>query len=140
MVAERTALVNQIRGYLAEFGIVVRKGINWARKQLPKILENADNGNPVLAREMFAEMYKELVRLDENIAGIDGRFERLLAQEERCRKLAKLEGVGVMTATAFVATLGEPSVFKNGRQVAAWLGLTPGEHSKETTRDHQTRR
>ena len=61
----------------------------------------------MLAREMFAEIYQELVRLDENIAGIDGRLKKLLAQDERCRKLAKLKGVGVMTATAFVATLGD---------------------------------
>jgi transposase len=129
LVAQRTALINQTRGYLAEFGVVIRKGASWARRQLPEVLEDAENGIPVAAREAFAELYEELIALDERISSQDRRLKAVFDTDSACRKLAAVEGVGVLTATAFVATLGDPTVYKNGRQVAAWLGLTPREHS-----------
>jgi transposase len=129
LMGERTALINQIRGYLIEFGLVIRKGASWVRRELPSILEDAENGIPWAAREVFAELYEELVSLDDRLKIQDRRLRTVFDADPQCKKLAAVEGVGVLTATAFVATIGDPTVYKNGRQVAAWLGLTPREHS-----------
>lgn len=130
LIGKRTALINQIRGYLAEFGIVIRKGASWVRRELASILEDAENTIPWAAREMFAELYDELVGLDDRLKKQDGRLRAVFDADPMCKKLAAGEGLGALTATAFVATIGDPTVYKNGRQVAAWLGLTPREHSR----------
>ncbi len=129
LIGQRTALINQIRGYLAEFGIVIRKGARCVRRELPSILEDAENGVPWSAREMFGGLFEELVALDDRLKKQDGRLRAVFDAYPQCKKLAAVEGVGVLTATAFIATIGDPAVYKNGRQVAAWLGLTPREHS-----------
>lgn len=129
LIGQRTALINQIRGYLAEYGIVVRKGANSMRRELPLILEDAENDIPWAAREMFADLHEELRAVDDRLARQNRRLKAVFDADPQCRKLATVEGVGVLTATAFVATIGDPAVYKNGRQVAAWLGLTPREHS-----------
>jgi transposase len=129
LIGQRTALINQIRGYLAEFGIVIRNGAAWVRKQLPGILEDADNGVPWMAREMFSELYNELALLDDRINKQDRRLKAIFDTDPVCRRLTDVEGVGVLTATAFIAAIGDPRAYKNGRQVAAWLGLTPRGHS-----------
>jgi transposase len=84
---------------------------------------------PCSARETFAELYEELVSLDEQLQKQDRRLKAIFEADPVCRKLGAVEGVGVLTATAFIATIGDPKVYKNGRQIAAWLGLTPREHS-----------
>ena len=128
-VGERTALVNQIRGLLAEYGIVVAQGITRIRRALPGILEDAENGLPDLAREVFAELYYRLIELDRQIADHDRRINRLAEHSEAARRIMQLEGIGPLTATAIVATVGNGRCFKNGRQFAAWLGLTPRQNS-----------
>ena len=128
-VAERTALVNQIRGLLSEYGIVVAQGIARIRHALPDILEDAENGLPDLAREVFAELQDQLIEIDRQIAEHDRRIERLAEQSPSAQRIMQLEGVGALTATAIVASIGNGKCFKNGRQLAAWLGLTPRQHS-----------
>lgn len=129
LMAERTALINQIRGLLAEYGIVLRHGASEVRRALPVILEDGENGLPELAREVFADLYTQLVAAEERIGEYEQRNRRLFDAREPCQRLAQLEGVGPLTATAFVATVGDARAFRNGRQLAAWLGLTPREHS-----------
>jgi transposase len=128
-VAERTALVNQCRGLLAEYGIVMAQGIARLRRELPRILEDADNNLPDLAREIFAELRLRLIALDRDIAAYDQHIDRLAAQSEPAQRLMRLEGVGPLSATAIIASIDKGSCFKNGRQFAAWLGLTPRQHS-----------
>ena len=128
-VAERTALANQIRGLLAEYGIVIAQGIARLRRELPRILGDAENQLPDLAREMFAELRSRLTELDRQIANYDRHIDRLAAQSEPAQRLMKLEGVGPLTATAIVASIDDGKCFRNGRQFAAWLGLTPRQHS-----------
>lgn len=128
-VTERTALVNQIRGLLAEYGIVVAQGIARIRRELPGILEDAENGLPDLARELFAELQTKLSDLDQQVSEHDRRIDRLASQSEAAQRLMQLDGIGAMTATAIVASVGNGHCFKNGRQFAAWLGLTPRQHS-----------
>jgi len=133
VVANRTAQVNQIRGLLGEFGLVVPVGLRRLRAQLPQILEDAENGLPVLARHVFAELLQELHALDEKIQRYDRQLQELARQSEPARRVMALEGIGPITATAFVASVGDARVFKNGRQFAAWLGLTPRQYSSGGT-------
>ncbi|HYQ92629.1 MAG TPA: IS110 family transposase [Candidatus Competibacteraceae bacterium] len=128
-VTERTALVNQIRGLLGEFGIVVAQGRERLQQALPLLLEDAENGLPLLARETFAELAERLRIFDHQITAYDRRLEQLAREREPARRLMTVDGVGPITATAVVATLGDGLEFRNGRQFAAWLGLTPRQYS-----------
>jgi transposase len=129
LVRDRTALVNQMRGLLAEYGLISAQGIERFRQALPRLLEDADNGLPVLAREVIAELQERLRDLDQRIAAYDSRLTGLARQSDAARRLMQLEGVGAVTATAIVATIGDGKVFKNGHQFAAWLGLVPRQYS-----------
>lgn len=128
-VAERTALSNQIRGLLGEYGLVVKQGIAHLRSALPDMLEDAENGLPDLAREVFSELRDRLIELDSQVEHYDRWIRREAEQSELAQRLMKIEGVGTLTASAMVATVGNGQCFRNGRELAAWLGLTPRQHS-----------
>jgi transposase len=128
-VANRTAQVNQIRGLLGEFGLVVSKGVARLRRELPDILEDAENGLPALAREVLAGMLEQLREFDVRITAYDRQIRTLAEASEPARRLMRIEAIGPQTATALVATVGDPHVFKNARGFAAWLGITPRQHS-----------
>lgn len=129
LIEERTALVNQVRGLLGEFGLVIAQGRANVRRALPDLLEDAENELPDLAREVFAELYERLGELEERIARYDRRIDALAKASSQAQRLMHLPGVGPLTATAVLATVGEARDFHNGRQFAAWLGLTPRQHS-----------
>jgi len=129
LVEERTALANRLRGLLAEYGVVVGAGIDRLRRALPEILEDGANAIPGIAKEVFADAEQDLRQLDYRIASFDHRIAALAKASEPAQRLMKVEGVGAMTATAMVATAGDAKVFNNGRQFAAWIGLTPRQHS-----------
>ena len=129
LVSERTALVNQIRGLLTEYGVVMVQGVATVRKRLPEILEDGENGLPALAREVFAELYERLCGVDSRIADYDGRIARLARSSTSAQRLMQVEGVGPLTATALVATVGDGRQFRHGRQFAAWLGLVARQRS-----------
>ena len=128
-VSRRTAHVNQIRGLLAGRGVVVPKGVTSLRKALPAILEDADNEISGLFRDVLAELYEELRQLDRRVRAYDARIRELGKHSEACGRLMTIPGVGPLTATALVAAVGDASVFKSGREMAAWLGLVPRQHS-----------
>ena len=125
----RTRVVNQARGLLAEYGIVVGRQVGQLRRRLPEILEASENGLTDFGRELFAGLYQELVRLDERIRCCDEQIDRVFKGNEVCRCLAEIEGIGPVTATALVASVGDPGVFRKGRQMSAWLGLVPRQNS-----------
>jgi len=129
LVARRTAQANQVRGLLLEYGIVIPKGISYVRKAIPSILEDAENVLSALFRELLSELYDELVHLDKRIHALEQRLVTLSAGHDDCQFLLTIPGVGLLTATALVAAIGDVSVFKNGRELAAWLGLVPKQHS-----------
>ena len=129
LIGNRTALVNQVRGLLAEHGIIAAKGIGHIRKQLPRILEDAENELTGSDREIFRDLYEELRGLDEKILSYDKKLEEIYKNHLVCQRLAEVEGLGVISTTALLAAIGDPTVFKNGRQMSAWLGLTPRQHS-----------
>ena len=128
-IAERTALINQIRGLLLEYGISIRGGPGAVRAALPDILEDAENELSVLGRGAFAELLEELRAIDELIRAVDRHIRVLFRDNEACQRLAAIDGVGVLTATALVAAVGDGREFENGRHLAAWLGLVPRQHS-----------
>jgi transposase len=128
-VANRTAQVNQIRGLLSEFGIVMALGIARVRRELPQILEDAENALPSLAREVLSDLLEQLRDWDRRVAHYDLKIHELAQQSEPSRRLMRLESIGPLTATALVASMGDPSVFRSGRSYAASLGLVPRQHS-----------
>jgi transposase len=129
VVAARTGQASQIRGLLAEFGIVVPVGIARLRSQMPQILEDADNGLPLLARETLAALLEQFHFFDARVAHYDQQILHLAHHSEPAQRLMAMEGVGPLTATAIVASVGNARVFSGGRQFAAWLGLTPRQYS-----------
>lgn len=129
LVEESTALANRLRGLLAEYRVVIAVGLDRLRHAIPDILEDGDNGIPGIAREVFADATDQLRELDRRIAAYDRRISGLARTSEPAQRLMKIEGIGPITATAMLATIGDSKVFRNGRQFAAWLGLTPRQHS-----------
>jgi transposase len=132
-MANRVAQVNQIRGLRGEFGLVVPKGVARLRRELPGILEDAENGLPALAREVLCGLLEQLREADMRISVYDRQIRALAEASEPARRLMRVESIGPQTATALVATVGDPHVFKNGRGFAAWLGITPRQHSSGGT-------
>jgi len=129
VVADRTALINQTRGLLMEYGIVLPKGPDYVRRQLPRILEDTGNGTTVELREMLEQLREELVHMDERIDGYNAKIEVISQQNKSCKLLMSIPGIGPLIATALIAAVGDVSVFKNGRELAAWLGLVPRQNS-----------
>ncbi|MBC8210905.1 MAG: IS110 family transposase [Gammaproteobacteria bacterium] len=128
-VSRRTAQANQIRGLLMEYGIIIPKGIFYIRKYIPSILEDAENGLTVLFRELLSMLYDEMVHLDERIQQLELKLETIASINQNCQRLLTIPGVGLLSATALIAAIGDVSVFKSGRELAAWLGLVPRQHS-----------
>jgi transposase len=129
LVETRTALVNQIRGLLSERGIVIPQGINHVRKELPLILEDAENGLTTLSRELFAELHEKLKALDTNIKEHDARISRLCTQNERSKRFLEVPGIGPIIATIVAADIGDGKNYASSRDYAASLGLVPKQHS-----------
>lgn len=129
LVGQRTALANQARGLLLELGISIPQGIRNLRIALPQIVEDLDNQLSLLGRDYISDLYSELVDLDEKVTRYDRKIQWIATQSEECRRLCKVPGVGALTATALVASVGDAKFFKNGRQMAAWLGLVPKQNS-----------
>lgn len=133
LISSRTALVNQIRGLLAEYGIVLAKQVGAVREHLPHLLEEVGHELTPLGRATFQALYEELRGLDQRIRQLDRQLSTLARTQESCRRLMQIEGVGPLIATAIVAAVTDPTTFKNGRQLAAWLGLVPRQYSSGHT-------
>ena len=129
LVKHQTALVNQIRGLLAEYGIVVRQGRSSIYKALPDILEDAENGLSSFVRRVFANLYEQLKSVMQQIRQADTRLVELFSRSAACQRIAEIPGVGPLTSTAMVAAVGDAKSFRNGRHLAAWLGLIPAQSS-----------
>jgi transposase len=129
LVACRTQLVNQIRGLLAEYGIVLPQHPGQVRRGLPTVLEDAENQLTGFGRELFQILYEELVQLDEKIGDADDRIQIAFQRTPDCQRIAAVEGVGPLIATAIVAAISNGRAFENGRQFSAWLGLVPRQNS-----------
>ncbi len=129
LVRARTGASNQVRGLLLEFGITLRVGRREVAARLPEILEDAENGLPPVAREGLAVLGQHLKDLVQRIVEIEHAITAWHRSQEASVRLAAIPGISVFSATALVATAGDATVFRNGRQFAAWLGLVPKQHS-----------
>jgi transposase len=128
-VRARTAQGNQIRGLLSEFGIVIPQGIRSIMKQMPEILEDGENGLPGTMRNLLERLTENLKEMDRQAKELEAQIQLWHRENEVSRKLAEIPGLGPITASAIVATVGDAREFKNGRQLAAWMGLVPRQHS-----------
>lgn len=129
LVTARTALVNEVRGLLHEYGITIPRGRRIFAKLLPELLLSCGERLSSLTRETFYELLDEYRGLEERITALERKMKALCAAHPVCHRLTAIPGVGYITASAIVAAVGDVSVFKNGREFAAWLGLTPREYS-----------
>lgn len=129
LVGQRTTLINQLRGLLQEYGIVLAQGKEKLRNQLPDILEDAENELSMAARACFQQMLNEWIHLDECIAGHERGIRRQCKGTQACQRLTGIKGVAEITATALVAYAGNGAQFRSARHFAANLGLVPREHS-----------
>jgi transposase len=125
LVRQRVALSNHMRGILSEYGIVLPQGVKVISGRLPELLEDADNGLPMLARHLLSELKAGHDQLMERIERIEGQLKDWHVNYPMSQRLASIPGIGVLTATALAATVGEGREFRNGRQLAAYLGLVP---------------
>ena len=127
-IKQRTAHGNQIRGLLAEYGIVVAKGL-YHLYELPKILEKEEKKLSIDSKEIFLHLYEQLKMYASQVDYYEKKIHSNAATDPRCVAVQEIEGIGPITASAIVATIGDASAFKNGREVSAWLGLVPKQHS-----------
>ena len=128
-VKARTAQANQIRGLLAEYGIIIPQGISHIAKRLPDILEDGENGLPGAFRQLLHRLGDHLKELDRQVGELEVQIQIWHRENEASKKLAQMPGIGPITASALVASIGDAKSFENGRQLAAWLGLLPKQHS-----------
>jgi len=129
LMRQRTAKANQIRGLVAEYGLVAPQTMRALRMAIPTWLEDAENGLTDYFRSLLNGLWSDLVLLDDRLLELDREIERLANSNEVTRRLQRLRGVGPMVATALVATVGNAEQYPNGRHMAAALGLTPRQCS-----------
>lgn len=127
LICDQTRLVNQIRGLLAEHGVVIARGICRLRRALGQIAEgsDADDGLADLIRDLVREIREELAELDRRIASCNRRVRTLFRTYEACQRIEQIEAIGPVTAIALVAAVGDRTCFRNERRFAAWRGLVP---------------
>jgi transposase len=128
LVGQRTGLINQIRGFLIERGIIVRQGVMPLRKALPDILSSSSALSPRVVR-LITDLMQDWRRLDERIETVSAEIEALARQDESCQRLMSVPGVGPIISSAVVAAIGNGAGFKQGRDFGAWLGLVPKQES-----------
>jgi transposase len=129
LVKARTAQANQIRGLLAEFGFIIPTGISHIPKRVPKIIEDGENDLPGSFRLLIQRLVDHLKELDRQVGELGAEIQRWHRENTASQKLAKIPGMGPMSASAVAASVGDARNFKNGRQLAAWLGIVPRQHS-----------
>lgn len=128
MLKQRTAQVNQIRGLLLEYGIVIPQGIRKI-KNLIEILEMNTDKLTSTAIKLFTRLYEQYKHYDAQMTIYDNELNQLAENDTLCSEVMKIEGIGPITASAIVATVGDAKVFRNGREMSAWLGLVPKQMS-----------
>ena len=128
LVRQRTMAANALRAYLAEFGLVANPGLAHLATLAEQALSDGDT-LPHNARTALETLVRQLMALTDEVATLDKQIASWHAESEASRRLAGIPGLGIITATAIAATVSDPDQFTSGRQFAAWLGLTPQQHS-----------
>lgn len=128
-VARRTAVMNQIRGFLLDRGLTVRKGPGYLRQELAPVLEDSNAFFSGRIRWLLCELQSEWNELEKRIEEVTGQIELIAKESELCQRLMDIPGFGPLVSTALTAAVGNAETFHKGRDLAAWLGLVPRQHS-----------
>lgn len=129
LVHQRTALINQVRGLLGERGMAIARSSQAFKRAIPSLLAQAEGELTSFGRTLALELVQQIDALEERIAQAEGWIKMFMTQSPLCKKIAAVKGIGPITATALVAAVGQAKEFKNGRHLAAWLGLVPRQYS-----------
>ncbi len=124
-IKARTAQANQIRGLLAEFGLVIPQGIWNLSRRVPELIEDAANELPSTFRQLVQRLLENLQHLDNQVDELEAQINAWHRNNPLSRRIAAIPGIGPLTASALVASVGDAKTFDNGRQFAAWLELPP---------------
>lgn len=129
LVHQRTAIINHVRGVLAERGIVAAQSPAAFHRAMPDVVASQDDEFSQFCRGLIVELLEQLKSVEACIDSCDAKVKAVMASSEACRRISAIDGVGPLTATAIVAAVGDASEFKNGRHLAAWVGLVPRQYS-----------
>jgi transposase len=129
LVKHRTAVINQLRGLLSEYGVIISKGPRHVKAEIPRILEDAENALTVSARRFIHDLHAEIQQLDERIHTVEQDSLALINTNSNYQLLLSARGIGPVTATSLIASVNDANQFKNGRAMAAWIGLAPKQYS-----------
>jgi len=129
LVRARTATVNQLRGLMAEYGVIVEKKISALRKEIPLILEDPNNQLTTISRQFIDELYQEFRNLDCRIKENEETVSSLLSDNENYIRLRTIPGIGPIVGRGLICSVNDAKQFKNGRQMASWIGITPKQHA-----------
>jgi transposase len=129
LVSRRTAVINQLRAFLLERGLTPRTGRRHLARELPVLLEDADNGLSSRMREILNRLRREWAELETSIREVTQDLETVARTDAACQRLVEIPGFGPLVSTAFVAAIGKGTAFRKGRDLSAWLGLVPRQHS-----------
>ena len=129
LVTQGTALSNQIRGILSEYGLVTRTGIPKLKVFIPAVLEDAENELTSLSRMMISDLYDELTLLETRVQCVSRDIQKIAASSDQCQLLISVPGIGPIISIAIIASIGDGTGFNNGRAFAVWLGVVPRQHS-----------
>ncbi len=129
LLESRVQFTNQIRGLFAEYGVVMSKSVTKFFTELPDVLEDAENGLTSVIREIARKQWELIKLLEDEKDNVEEKIKSQVSENEDCQRLLKIPGIGPMGASMFLAKLGDPNIFKNGRHVSAWLGLVPRQKS-----------
>lgn len=129
LIKNRTVLCNEVREFLLEYGIEIKRGKSILFKEFPAILENTQSLLTLIGQSKIYELYEELKVLEKRVEDYSKKIELQASSNDDCKRLQNLRGVGLIVATTIVASTPDPNVFKNGRDYAAWLGVVPKQYS-----------
>jgi transposase len=129
LVNHRTALISQMRGLLPDRGIAIAVSTTRARRLIPKILAMPNDELTPMMREIVSSLHVFMLQIDDRIRTFDRKIAAIFKASAVSQRIARIRGIGPKTATAMIAAIGDASDFKNGRHLAAWLGLVPRQHS-----------
>ena len=129
IVKQKTATMNSVRGLLLEYGIAIRQGKSALYQAIVELTSPENTQLHMQTKDVFTRQYEVLKRLDDELAYYDKAIKRHAQEDEQCRKLVQIPGIGEIIATGLSAAIGSGSDFKNGRALSAWLGLVPRQSS-----------
>ena len=129
IIKNRTALINEIRGLNLEYGIAIPLGAMKVKNHLRSIIDDKANELTTSSRELMQELYDELIETEARLKTLEKKIKLICNENDQCRRIMSIPGIGELTATAIVAAVPNANEFKNGRHMSAWLGLVPRQSS-----------